>query len=268
MAVLPEANLGSLIGQIGRNRALVENGTRFKFFLGPNGFPSLQLPRIKQPSPRRLSDSPEDIFTTPFRPTPIPFQPLPGTILPEPSPFVGGGGGGLPGLGATACNLLRGTARDFCLAAVGLLPGGGPEAPLGPTGCPGTQVRIAGKCVDFSAFPPGGDPFTTPAGGLATVGAFGLPALSPQGISRVVRKCGRGMVLGIDNLCYPKAVLTGRSKFRKWRRPVRPPISRRDVVAIKRAAGARDRVKELAKDVGLTVGAKRRAPKRHSETHN
>ena len=272
MAVLPEANLGSIRGRIGRNRLFVEHGVDLKFPGPLNGAGGLGGRGPISPVTRRLA-------TPTFRPTggrtdigfapgpgdPIFFQPLPGAI---PGPLVPTAGGG--GLGAAACNLLSGTARDFCLAALTFLPGGGPEVPLveRPGGCPTGMVRLGDRCVDFSAAFPGGDPLTTPAGGQATVGAFGLPALSPQGITRIVRKCGRGMVLGIDNLCYPKAVLTGRSKFRKWRRPVRPPISRRDVVAIKRAAGARDRVKELAKDVGLTVGAKRRAPKRHSEKHN
>jgi len=271
MAVLPEANLGSIIGRIARNRLFVEHGIDQKFpgplngtgGLGARGAISPVTRRIVTPTFRPTGGR-TDIGFGPGLPDPIMFQPLPGAIVGGQPPA------GPSGLGATACNLLSGTARDFCLAALSFLPGGRPEAPLvaDPGGCPAGMVRFRDTCVDLTALPPGGDPAFTPTGGFATVGAFGLPALSPTGVSRIVRKCGRGMVLGIDNLCYPKAVLTGRSKFRKWRRPVRPPISRRDVVAIKRAAGARDRVKELAKEVGLTVGAKRPAPKRHSQKHN
>lgn len=271
MAVMPEASLGTIRGRIGRNRLFVEMGVDLKFAgglmgaRGGGGGGSLAAPRrrqLGQPiSPAGFPPFPPISTITPFeRPPPIRFQP---TSAFDP--------GALVGLGSTACNFLSGTARDFCLAALTFLPGGGPEAPLveRPAACPPGMVQLPnGQCLDLTALPPGGDPAVISGAGQATVGAFGLPALSPQGITRIVRKCGRGMVLGIDDLCYPKAVLTGRSKFRKWRRPVRPPISRRDVVAIKRAAGARDRVKELAKDVGLTVGAKRRAPKRHSEKHN
>jgi len=209
----------------------------------------------------------------------------PGPIAPPKDPFgrgavaaaggggggvgiVGGGGGPSGGLAGAACNLLPGFLKDLCLLAAGLIPGIGNGTSFLPDDCPPGMVKIGGVCVDLTALPPGGDPAFVPANGVATLGGFGLPALTPGSETRLVRKCPRAMVLGIDNLCYPKAVLTGRSKFRKWRRPVRAPVTRRDVVAIRRAAGARDRVKELAKDVGLTVSAKRRSPKRHSEKHN
>ncbi len=188
--------------------------------------------------------------------------PLPGALDPRL-----GGGAGAGGLGAAACNLLSGISRELCLLALGLIPGGGGGGTEGLVAdCPGGMVKVGKNCIDLTALPPGGDPAVIPAGGGgATVGAFGLPALTPTGVSRLVRRCGRGMVLGVDNLCYPKAVLTGRSKFRKWRRPVRPPVTRRDVVAIRRASGARDRVAELAKEVGLKIGAKRKkkAPSHH-----
>ena len=183
---------------------------------------------------------------------------IPTTLVPGPGPTGGPGASGLD----VACNLLTGTARDICLLGSRTFfpqEGGGAA-----TECPTGMVRVGEKCVDFSAALPGGDPFVSPAttgAGVATVGGFGLPALSPQGVSRIVRRCGRGMVLGVDNLCYPKAVLPGRSKFRKWRRPIRPPISRRDVRAIQLAAAAKDRVADLARDVGLKVGPKRKTKK-------
>jgi hypothetical protein len=116
------------------------------------------------------------------------------------------------------------------------------------------------------ALPPGGVPATVPVSGTmvggngkAVVGAFGLPALQPAGIARTVLKCARGMVLGKDNLCYPKAILGRRSTWRKWRQPPRPPVSSGDVAAIRRAERARNRVLELGKDVGLSL---KKAPRK------
>jgi hypothetical protein len=136
------------------------------------------------------------------------------------------------------------------------------------TPCTGNRIMVPGiGCVDPLAAPPGGAPFiTTPTGtqvtrggGAAVVGAFGLPALQPAGIARTVLKCARGMVLGKDNLCYPKAILGRRSTWRKWRQPPRPPVSSGDVAAIRRAERARGRVLELGKDVGLTL---KKAPRK------
>jgi len=144
------------------------------------------------------------------------------------------------GVDPGACELLSGNAKALCLFVTGLSPGGGPAMPQRP----GTDPVVAT------------DPITTGTG--TTTGAFGLPAAFPAGVARTVLNCGPRMVLGIDNLCYPKAVLPPRSKFRKWRRPPRVPVTRRDVVAIRRAAAARERVAELAKDVGLKPMVRRK----------
>lgn len=200
-----------------------------------------------------------------FGPTPLSSPKIPG--LPRgfptlsPGTFPSGASpltqSSLSGLAGAGCELLTGVARDVCLAGLRFLQ---PQTDPGGGTCPTGTIRIGENCVSPGDLFPGGAPLIQPVTqgggvgpGVATVGAFGLPALAPSGVSRLVRKCNRGMVLGIDNLCYPKAVLTGRSKFRKWRRPVRPPVTRRDVVAIRRSAAARDRVLELAKDVGLSV---------------
>lgn len=148
--------------------------------------------------------------------------------------------------------------RILCEAGVGLFPEQrGRTTPLvdGTTdGCDPGFVKFGTQCIDPGAILPGGDPLFQPDfNGEVVRGGFGLPATTPEGVSRITRKCPRGMVLGIDNLCYAKAILPARSLLRKWKRPPRPPISRRDTVAIRRAAGARDRVFELAKDVGLHV---------------
>jgi len=87
--------------------------------------------------------------------------------------------------------------------------------------------------------------------GQAVVGAFGMPAMVPMEVNRPTLVCPRGMVLGTDDLCYPKGVLSSRNLHRKWRRPPRPTISAGDARAIRIAAAAKDRVLKLAKDVGL-----------------
>lgn len=163
--------------------------------------------------------------------------------------------------------------------------GYGPQAGFsGPTSsCPPGYIRMGQRCVSPGDFWPGGAPAVIPTqpgpgygppspgtavvpygSGMATVGAFGMPAAVPQMMQRVVRRCGKGMVLGEDDLCYPKAVLGRRSKFRKWRAAPRPLISNADVKAIRRAASVKNRVAELGRDVGLHVAksAPRRAPKK------
>lgn len=155
-------------------------------------------------------------------------------------------------------------------AVEGLFGGGGGDGRArgtqltAPGGCPKGTIRFGGNCVDPSAVLPGGRPGVfpesgTPVGGgcpdgaprATTVGSFGLPAAEPCVETRIHRSCGPGMVLGKDNLCYPRQVLSRRSRFRKWRQPPRPPVTSGDVKAIRRAARTRDRVKELAKDVGF-----------------
>lgn len=137
------------------------------------------------------------------------------------------------------------------------------------------RVSIAGRIASIAPF--GRTPTEVSLFGLAsptardvpvraTVGAFGMPASEPEAESRQTLRCPRGMVLAIDNLCYPKAVLSRRNKFRKWRQPPRPTLSRRDEVAIRRAASAKDRVLALAKEAGLHA-SKTRPTSRKKHAH-
>jgi len=135
-----------------------------------------------------------------------------------------------------------------------------------------------GSCKIFIGDRPGPDGPVTGSGapGTAVVGAFGLPAMEPDVVGTIMRRdgssgpilrCGRGMVLGIDSLCYPKAVMPRRSKFRKWRAAPRPVISARDTKAIRIAASAKERVLVLAKDVGLHASKTRPAPRSKGHQH-
>ncbi len=90
----------------------------------------------------------------------------------------------------------------------------------------------------------------------AVQGAFGLPAMAPMAMQRIHLDCPRGMVLGRDNLCYPKQVLRRNSKFRKWRSGPRPPISAADAKMIRRLAAARAAVIKLAEGVDLVTKKK------------
>ena len=179
----------------------------------------------------------------------LPFGPPPGGGLPN-LPGGGSGGGGLGGL----CDLLpSGFARDACKAGTSLFGPGGNGGSNGGANCPDGQIRLGSRCVSPGDAFPGGDPFITPAGNQATQGSFGMPALTPTIEQRTVHSCPAGMVLGKDNLCYPKAILSRRSKFRKWKGEARPPVTAADAKAIRRAERVKNRVKTLGKDVGLKV---------------
>ena len=118
--------------------------------------------------------------------------------------------------------------------------------------CVPGKIRVGQRCVDPSAVLPGGAPFTTTAGGVAVVGAFGMPAIQPDVEQRLVHRCPPGMVLGkFDNLCYPKVVLPRRSKFRKWKGDRRPIMSAADGSTIRKAAAIKERVLKTAKEAGL-----------------
>lgn len=159
---------------------------------------------------------------------------------------TGGPGGALAGAVAGAVSKGGDGAR------------GGGAAPLVPQGCPPGLIRVGSQCVNPTAALPGGDPFVTTAGGQvvasgggAVMGAFGFPAQQPDVEVRHHRTCGPGLVLGRDDLCYPKAVLGRRSRWRKWRQAPRPMMTGADMKAIRRAKRLQGDVAEMAKVVGL-----------------
>lgn len=164
------------------------------------------------------------------------------------------------------CEGLPSPLKELCKGA-GVVFGGPkavPQETKGTTvqqaGCPAGTVRVGNTCISPGDVFPGGDPFLMEAGGQAVIGAFGLPAASPTIVGSIngnpIRRCGRGMVLGFDNLCYPKQLLGRRSRFRKHRGQAKPPMSAADAKALRRIGTLKKRVKELAGDAGLSCSTR------------
>ena len=175
--------------------------------------------------------------------------------------FTGGGATAVAGGIGNVIGSLSGGATTF-------VPTNG-ASDFDPIACviPGQRVDpVTGECRFFVGEQSGPD-----TGGRAVVGGFGLPALAPAIVGEIrgkpVRRCNRGSVLGTDNLCYSKAVLPPRSKFRKWKRPIPPVLSRSDSKAIKRAASVKDKVGDLARDAGLYVANSKPKPRARAPQH-
>lgn len=155
-------------------------------------------------------------------------------------PIVPGSGNVVPGLGFS---------------------GGGGD-PLGLAGdCPGlTNVRIAGVCVDLGAALPGGDPLVTgdvdvgPSPNGFSPTQLGEPINGRFGVGRIpvvtvqaVRRCPKGMALGIDGVCYDG--LPRNSPRREHRLGQKPLLSSGDRAAIKKAAAAARAIKRSKKSL-------------------
>jgi len=166
-------------------------------------------------------------------------------------------------------------AYEICKAAAGaFLPGLGglnPYAPNEPTpgegaepgeACPEGYWKVGSKCVSKRPedYVYGGTPAITGTGWEATVGSFGMPAMTPLPTQRTRLECPTGMVLGKDNLCYPKGTpgLGRRGTFRKWKGDRRPKISAAEWTQLQRAARTREKVKDVAKLAGYTVKSRGR----------
>lgn len=107
---------------------------------------------------------------------------------------------------------------------------------------------------------PGGATGTLGTGGQATIGAFGRPAMVPAQVGTVQRndgtvspvlRCLRGMVLGMDDLCYPKGSIP--RQYRKWKPACKPPMTCSDAKALRRIGTLQARVKKLASSAGLST---------------
>lgn len=189
------------------------------------------------------------------------------------SSFYGASVGGM-NVGDPFLGKLLGGVGKVLKGAVGGFLGGGPMGAItGAIGAvaprprlvkPGQGVEFRGPSITTDRFglqlptlrigaPPGvREPRVNGAGrGLPMVGEIGA---EPEVDVREHRVCPRGQVLAVDGRCYPRSMVP--RSLREWVPTPRVPITRRDVVAIRRAASAQDRVKKLAGDVGFTCKKK------------
>jgi len=137
-----------------------------------------------------------------------------------------------------------GTAWGWVKTALQGLTGSGPGDPT-DVACifPKRRDPVTQQCRIFV-----GDQVGPDGGGTAVQGAFGMPAMVPDAMQRTRLSCPTGMVLGRDNLCYPKQVLRRDSKFRKWRPGMRPILTGGERRGIAKARRSVNRAREA---VGL-----------------
>jgi len=134
--------------------------------------------------------------------------------------------------------------RRFPISLAGGCPDGFRDDPV--RGC----VKITDK---VAAFLPGG---SRGLGGEAVEGAFGMPAIEPVIVLREHRECPKAMVLGEDDLCYPRAVLRRDSRFRKWKPGARPILTGGQRRAISKARTAVTTARDAISGLGVTVKKK------------
>lgn len=153
-----------------------------------------------------------------------------------------------------------------------LLPpgGGGRNGALKPTGItvdsqgrciPPFRRDQFGNCSVFAGKQKGPDDVSTGGTDMvvfsdAVTGAFGMPAIRPVNIPQNHLTCPKGMVLGEDDLCYPRQVLRRDSRFRKWKPGTRPVLTGGEVRAIATARRAITRGRERMSSLGVTVKKK------------
>jgi len=191
-----------------------------------------------------------------FRATPL-GQALSITGAIAPSPFD-------PGFAQP----FRGGARPLPLSTQ--LATGAPvtqfSSPVPPQGCPPGFINVKGRCEQqglrgsIERFLPGGQTgLLVDEAGQAVMGAFGVPAEVPMQVGTISRRdgtvgpvlrCRRGMVLGIDELCYVKSTID--KKNRKWVPARKPPISAADWRAAMSIKRVQKGVKRVASASGLS----------------
>lgn len=195
-----------------------------------------------------------------FEPAPSIGGPAPPGYGPQGRLDVGGAADAFAGAGG--CDYLpEGFWRDFCKGVATYVGGGNgaggrsQQQAGGGTSIPCAEgrIKVGNKCVAPGDAFPGGDPFITEAGMQAVQGSFGMPAITPTIETRTHRTCPSGMVLGKDDLCYPRAILNRRSRFRKWRQPTRPPVSAADAKALRKVDQIRSKLRDLGKQADLKV---------------
>lgn len=167
--------------------------------------------------------------------------------------------GAVGAVGGAGCNLIKSpSARALCMAGVGAISGGltkstpraGNIDPSGGSGsgsflpatCPKGTVRVGDTCVSPGDAFPGGDPFTFGAGGVGTMGAMGMPAVTPAQRQQVTLRCPKRYVLAVDDLCYPKGFIP--RSLRKWAPDPKPMVSAMDAKIVRRAKAVQKRIQK------------------------
>lgn len=228
-------------------------------FSGTTGVPSSPDPAL-----HFTTDHPEDdmAIRLGFNPT----IGMPSNVRPLSNQFDWGGA--ISDIGGA---IVRGGVEGIQQRVAGLVggSGGGSEPPQGSPAVPGSlvaqespcppgQVRVpfTNRCAGVSPADilPGGAPFvsTSVQMGTPTLGHYGV-AVTPMAMERVKLRCPRGMVLGMDNLCYNKRNL--RADERKWKPGRRPLLTGGEMNAITvaaRAAGKLERSKKRIRKVART----------------
>jgi len=172
------------------------------------------------------------VFPAPvtFRPT-VPFRPPPPSPLAKPPTVPGRPFGLTPDVG-------RG---DVC--QVGFVWNGQACVPVNGGGAP----------QPIQPLPPGA------VEGAAIVGRFGAGIL-PDTFEQRMTKCPRGMVLGVDVICYNRRDL--RNSDRMWPRGRRPLLTGGDMRCISVAARAATKLKGKQKQLEELGLLKKPAPRR------
>lgn len=167
----------------------------------------------------------------------------------QPSTPIGGSGGGTS-LGDELTRRGLDVLEDLIRSK--LIPGNDsgnttPPVPgnfspdVAPASCPEGTIRIGTACIDLI---PGG---STSGGGMvlstgeAINGRYGA-GQAPQVRARNVARCGRGMVLGMDGVCYDRRAI--KNSERKWPRGRKPLLTGGDLRAISKASRAASRMKD------------------------
>ena len=160
--------------------------------------------------------------------------------------------------------------------------GSGGADPLGLGGdCPGlTSIKFRGRCVELGDILPGGDPAVTdqvPTGNGSGDGGMGvaLPFSGPSGgafspvngrfgvgvVPRVevmqVRRCPKGMALGIDGVCYDG--LHRNSPRREHPLGMKPLLTSGDRAAIRKASAAAGKLARSKKSLKKAAKALEKA---------
>lgn len=192
---------------------------------------------------------------------------------------VGDLGGGFSG-GGNEDSILGGILRDLGKRAGEELGnrlfggGGGTSGDSGSSGfaagCPtGFKRNADGQCIEEGLggaarriLPGGGTGTLEGMGGTAVMGAFGKPAVIPMqvgtrtrndGVVSPILQCPRSMVLGTDNLCYPKSSISRAD--RKWKPSARPPVSAHDAKMMRKygpGGSKQNSIKKLATSAGFS----------------